>query len=235
MIIEISGDPKGSLEAWGGRHGWRIDPVMAEQGMSTMRTTKKGKRGYTLRRRAERQQVTRARIVDAAIELHERLGPKATTITAIADRAGVQRLTVYRHFPDDVQLFRACTSQWLELNPPPDPALWSEAAAGAARTRTALRALYDYYRRTERMWTVALRDRDELPALHGPMAEFDGYLDSVRDVLAEGWDSGSAADGGRRAPVLGHAVRFSTWQSLKDQGLDDGEMAGLIVKWLEAL
>ena len=203
--------------------------------MSTKRTTKKGKRGYTLRRRAERQQETRARIVDAAMELHEKLGPKDTTISAIAERAGVQRLTVYRHFPDDVALFRACTSGWLELNPPPDPGSWRGAAAGAARTQSALRALYDYYRRTERMWTMAYRDRDDVPALHGPMAEFDGYLDAVRAGLLEGWVSTGNGESERRGPVLGHAVRFSTWRSLNDQGLDDGEMAGLIVNWLEAL
>ena len=87
-----------------------------------------GKRKYTLRQRAEQQEETRERIVDAAIALHEELGPAATTIRALAERAGVQRLTVYRHFANEGEILDACSTKWLGLNPPP---LLSSMPAGA--------------------------------------------------------------------------------------------------------
>ena len=77
------------------------------------------KRRYTLKDRARSQEDTRRRIVEAAVALHEELGPRATSIAAIAERAGVQRLTVYRHLPDEEALFRACTSHWRAAHPLP--------------------------------------------------------------------------------------------------------------------
>jgi AcrR family transcriptional regulator len=108
------------------------------------------KRRYTLKQRAESQDETRRRIVEATAHLHEEVGPRDTTISAIAQEAGVQRLTVYRHFPDEMELFKACTSHWLGLNPPPDPATWGRLE-GLVRVQQALIELYRYYRRTERM------------------------------------------------------------------------------------
>ena len=113
---------------------------------------KKGKRSYVLRERAKRLAETRARIVEAAMALHEELGPRNTTISAIAERAGVQRLTVYRHFPDERRLLVACSSHWLDLHPPPDPADWQGITGPGARTRIAIARLYGYFRRTERIF-----------------------------------------------------------------------------------
>ena len=70
------------------------------------------KRRYELKERARRQAETRQRIVDAAVELHTSVGPARTTISAIAERAGVERHTVYAHFPDEPTLFRACSTHW---------------------------------------------------------------------------------------------------------------------------
>ena len=100
------------------------------------------KRKYRKSRRAEQEEQTRDKIVDAAMALHEEIGPRATSISAIAERAGVQRLTVYRHFKDDVTIFQACSSRWFELNPPPDPSLWQELAPAVQRTEEALRNIY---------------------------------------------------------------------------------------------
>lgn len=191
------------------------------------------KRTYTLRRRAEQQERTRAQIVAATMALHEELGPRKASISAIAERAGVQRLTVYRHFPDETALFQACTSKWLELNPPPQPEAWRHEAEPWARLRAALLAFYRYYRGTERMWTVSYRDVDEVPALQAPMARFEAYLDEVRDGLLAALPL-AAPDGGV-APTLGHALRFATWQSLDHQGLDDDAMADLVLRWLRCL
>src|SRR5690606_28863381 len=153
---------------------------------------------------------TRARIVQAAMALHEELGPRDTTISAVAARAGVQRLTVYRHFPDDGSLFIACSSRWLELNPPPDPAPWQDIDEPGARCRAAFTALDGYCRRTERMWRCAYRDEDEVRALKAVMDGFEAYLDAVRDDLLAVWPLAPAT---RRllTATLRHCLRFSTW------------------------
>jgi AcrR family transcriptional regulator len=196
--------------------------------------TEMKKRPYTLRQRAAQQGETRARIVAAAMELHEELGPRNTTISAIAERAGVQRLTVYRHFPDEQGLLRACSSHWLDLHPAPDPADWQTIAEPGARTHTAIARLYGYYRRTERMWRSSYRDEDEVPALKAVMREPRDYLRRVRDDLVAAWNPSPQA---RRAlnAVLGHGLQFSSWESLDREGLTDAEMADAIVIWLAAL
>lgn len=192
------------------------------------------KRKYTKRRRAAQEAETRQRIVAAAAELHGEKGPRDTTVSAVAARAGVQRLTVYRHFPDDHALFRACTAHWLAANPPPEPAAWSGVADARARSRAALAALYAYFRRTSEMWRLAYRDLDELPALLGPMREFEQYLDGVREDLFGAWAPGRREAGSMRA-VLGHCLRYSSWRSLDAEGLADDEMAELAAGWLQCV
>jgi AcrR family transcriptional regulator len=192
------------------------------------------KRKYTMKRRAERQSETRARIVEATMALHEELGAGRTTVSAIAERAGVQRLTVYRHFPDDSALLQACTSRWLELNPPPDPAGWQDAGDPPTRTRRAIGALCAYYRSTEEMWRKAYRDVDEVPALAVQMRGFEECLDGIRADLVASWTPAPT----RRArlhAILGHALRFSTWHSLALEGLEDGAMADLLAAWVETV
>lgn len=187
------------------------------------------KRKYTLKERAAQQQQTRERIVDAAMALHEQLGPADTTISAIAERAGVQRLTVYRHFPSDELLFGACSSKYLGLHPPPDV---SQIQAGAPEqhVRAVLLALYRYYRETEKMWTSVYRDLEKVPALTEVMAGFDAYLAVVAKAMLSGWPRKSR----RLTATLSHAVRFSTWQSLAAQGLGDKAMAELVCAWASA-
>ena len=102
-------------------------------------------RKYELKERAERQAETRRRIVDAVVALHRQIGPARTTISAIAERAGVERLTVYRHFADESSLFAACSAHFATEVPPPDPALWSAIRQPRERLRAALLAFYAYY------------------------------------------------------------------------------------------
>lgn len=192
-----------------------------------------GKRKYTQKRRAEQQEETRAKIVEATMALHEQLGPRATTISAIAERAGVQRLTVYRHFPNESAVFAACTGRWLELHPPPQSELWEGAEDRIERCRRALAAHFDYYRRTAAMWRGAYRDLDAVPALQAPMSQVAAALDATRDGLLRGWRL-SAARRRDVAATLGHCLLFSTWQSLEAQGLSDEQMTELAGAWLAA-
>ena len=121
---------------------------------------KRGK--YNLKKRAERQEETRLRIARATLELHEILGPALTTRSAIAERAGVTRPTVYSHFPDELSLGKACSSLELSDNPLPDPGPWQEIPDPERRMRVALGELYSYFRRREQLWANILRDQEML-------------------------------------------------------------------------
>ena len=140
--------------------------------MSTART-------YELKRRAERQEETRQRIVEAAVELHTTLGPSRTTVKAIAERAGVTRPTVYAHFPDDRSLFLACSGHVRETVPPPDSSAWGSVSDPVERLETALRDLYGYYERLEPLLENVQRDAAVMPvvaemnALPGPLPRGD--------------------------------------------------------------
>ncbi|GGX57030.1 TetR/AcrR family transcriptional regulator [Saccharospirillum salsuginis] len=190
------------------------------------------KRKYQKKQRAEQQEQTRMRIVEATMALHEEVGPARTTISAIAERAGVQRLTVYRHFPDDAELFRSCTTHWLELNPPPQSELWSNEADPLAQTEIALRHFYAYYRDTQNMWVGAVRDVNEVTALQGPMQAFNDYLNDVRDRLRDAFGSQSTE---ALSHTLTHCLRFQTWHSLSEDGLTDPAMAELATRWVGAV
>src|SRR4051794_40838666 len=122
-------------------------------------------RKYELKARAERQEETRRRITEATVDLHRTVGPARTTIAAIAERAGVQRLTVYRHFPDERSLFAACSAHWLAGDPPPDPGAWVAMTDPARRLRGALDELYAWYDRQEDMLVNTARDAPALAAL----------------------------------------------------------------------
>lgn len=191
------------------------------------------KRKYTLRKRAEQQDETRQRIVEATMALHEEVGPHQTTISAIAERAGVQRLTVYRHFGDDNALFQACTSCWLERNRPPPPPVVAtrDARSAEAATRRGLRALYHYYAGTHRMWEMSYRDVALVPPLQRPMNAVADYLAAYGEALVAAWPL--SATPALRA-TLNLAVRFSTWQALDAQGLDERSMAALAARWAAA-
>jgi len=177
---------------------------------------------------------TRRRILDAVVELHEEVGPAATTITAIAERAGVQRLTVYRHFPDERALVHGCSSHWAARHPAPDPGTWAGIPDPRHRLERALEELYGYYRAGRGMLEKVLRDELEVPALAEVMAPWRGYVSEVVGGLAAGWGAPDDRQPLIRAAV-GHAVEFTTWQSLAGQGLTDRESAALMLDLVAAV
>lgn len=157
--------------------------------------------------------------------MHGEVGPRQATISAIADRAGVTRATIYRHFPDEESLFLACSAQWLARQHLPDPSNWREVEDPQARLRRGLADIYRYYRDGAQMLDVMIRDADAVP-------------DRVRGARLErelGWQHELLKDfpGGRRARVragVAHAIAFGTWRSLcVDLGLPDGAAADLMV------
>ena len=188
------------------------------------------KRKYEMKKRAERQRETRRRIVEATVELHRTRGPAHTTISEIAERAGVNRLTVYNHFPDTTDLLRACSRSWTERHPAPDPTPWAQIRDPEVRLRTALTELYGFYARTEPMRANVLRDAQTIPEL---AALLEGtvvpYLEAVRELLAEGWEVRS--EGKRRLlAALKLAIDFHTWRTLeRESGLSREEAVELML------
>jgi AcrR family transcriptional regulator len=192
-------------------------------------------RKYELKQRAESATATRRRIVEATVELHNSLGPARTTISAIAERAGVQRLTVYRHFPDERTLFEACSGHWQAQNPAPDPLTWAAIEDPEERLRTALIAIYVFYRATEGMTGNLLRDLPDSPLMQEIAAPYLEYWQTVREALEHGWKARGRKRTLLRA-VIGHAVEFETWRSLaRREGLDDVVAAETMVSFARAV
>lgn len=177
---------------------------------------------------------TRRRIVEAVVELHEEVGPAFTTVTAIAERAGVQRLTVYRHFPDERALIHACSAHWSDQHPPPDPSGWAGIPDPEQRVRTALAELYGYFRRGAPMLSKVIRDQEEVEPLKAVMGPFHGFLAEVAGALAAGWGVDGEPQRRLRA-ATGHLVRFGTWRSLAEEGLGPEEAADLGAQWLACM
>ena len=190
-------------------------------------------RGHnTGRRRDGRRERTRQRIVEATVELHETVGVARATISAIAERAGVQRLTVYRHFPDERALLSACSGHWTASNPPPEPGSWSQVADPQERLRLALGEVYAYHRSTESMMSNIVREAPVKPVLLEVAEPYFRHWERMRYVLATGWGVGDERLAMLLA-TLGHALDFQTWRSLvRQQGLSDERaveaMAGMV-------
>jgi len=185
-------------------------------------------RRYRQRRRAELEAQTRLRITEAAMKLHGTVGPARTTVTAVAEEAGVQRGTVYRHFPDEDALFGACSMHWATLNPTPNPDAWVEIEAPSQRLRLALADLYRWYERNQQMLDNVFRDAPRVPALKPSVEGFLSQLRAVHETLMRG----RRERGRRRARVaaaVGHAIGFGAWRSLvREQGLDCAEAVDLM-------
>lgn len=192
------------------------------------------KRQYKMRRRAELEAQTRLRITESAMALHGTLGPARTSISAVAEHAGVQRSTIYRHFPSEEALFSACSAHWAQENPLPNLERWGEAPDPDERLALALRELYAFYRGSEAMIVNLLRDRDAVPIVGQLMGAYDAYLDTARETLLAGRGLRGRAKR-RAAAALGHAVEFPTWRSLvRVQGMDDAGAAELMTRLVAA-
>ena len=188
-----------------------------------MNTVSTQKRKYELKARAEAQRETRSRIAAAAAALHEEVGVAQTTVADIARRAGVQRLTVYNHFPDLEALLPACSAHWLAEHPMPDlePAFALETPE--QRLRAALVPLYGWYRENAPMQRRVLGERAAVPELDAWMAQSaDLMLAALGDRLADGFDGPDA-----RA-LVGLALDFWTWQRLDREGLEDAAAVELM-------
>ena len=182
------------------------------------------KRKYELKKRAAEMAETHQRITEAAIELHGTVGPARTTLSAVAERAGVERRTLYRHFPSEAELFEACSTHYFAANPLPHLETWRAIKDPQQRLGRALDELYAYYERTGPMLANALRDA---------VAPLEAFLEEAADTLIVGRRAR-----GRRRHLLGaamrHGVAFSTWRSLSTDSIARADAVMLVSTFVEA-
>ena len=191
------------------------------------------KRKYELKKRAEQVADTRRRITEAAIDLHGSVGPARTTLSAVADRAGVERRTLYRHFPTEADLFQACSTHYFDAHPWPDLGEWRAIRDPRARLERALDELYAYYELTEPMFSNVLRDAELVDFARDAMDPLSTYLDEAAEVLI----AGRGVRGRARERVRGalrHALAFSTWRSLSANGIERADAVTLVEALVDA-
>jgi AcrR family transcriptional regulator len=191
------------------------------------------KRKYELKKRAEQVADTHRRITEAAIELHGTLGPSRTTLSAVAERAGVERRTLYRHFATEADLFEACSAHYFTANPWPDLNEWRAIRDPRERLERALDELYAYYERTQPMFTNVLRDAEVVDFARDAVAPLEAFLDEATGILA----AGRGARRRRRELLTGalrHALAFSTWRSLSAGGIARPDAVRLSAALVEA-
>jgi AcrR family transcriptional regulator len=191
------------------------------------------RRKYELKKRAEEMAETHRRITEAALELHGTVGPSRTTLSAVARRAGVERRTLYRHFPTESDLFAACSAYHFAANPWPDLGSWRETRDPQQRLERALDDLYAYYARTEPVLGNVLRDAELVDLARDAVGPLHTYLEEAAEVLAVG----RPGRGRRRqllAGALRHVLAFSTWHSLAVNGVERPDAVRLSVALVEA-
>ena len=192
-----------------------------------------GKRKYELKKRAEEMADTHRRITEAAIDLHGTVGPSRTTLSAVAKQAGVERRTLYRHFPTDAGLFAACSTHYFAANPWPELGNWRAIRDPRERLERALDELYAYYERTEPMFSNVLRDAELVDFARDALVPFHAYLEEAAEILTVG----RPVRGQRRqllAGALRHALAFSTWHSLTASGITRANTARLVTALVDA-
>ena len=167
-------------------------------------------RTYTLKKRAEQQAETRQRIVEAAFELHSTVGPSETTLSMIAEKAGVQRHTLYAHFPDERSIFQACSAEAHERDPSPTAEAWRGIPDRTERLTAALTDIYGWYARNASLLSNVVRDVDRHPMVQEIQKARAPVVQGWRDVLGEGFSSDQRA-------MLFIALSFFTWRTLTQQ------------------
>jgi AcrR family transcriptional regulator len=193
--------------------------------------TEERTRQYRMGKRREEIEGTRRRIVEAAVDLHGTVGPAATTISGVAERAGVQRSTIYRHFADEQALFGACTSHWLARHPWPRSDAWRMEPDPRRRLERGLAELYEYYDANRGMLANSYRDIEVMPPFVGEL--MSANVSELHEALAEPWEE-KIPDAWRDLAIA-HAVDFRTFQTLDERGASPSEAASLMTAMVGGL
>ena len=193
------------------------------------------KRQYRQTRRAEQTAATRRKIVEAAVELHSTVGPAATSLSAVANEAGVSRPTLYSHFPDESALFRACTLHNIAQDPPPDPTAWRKIDNASERLRAALRELYAHYARNQDMLDNVFRNMhivESMREFNLPLVEQS--FAQMTEILTTAYED-PPRSASQRAALVAVAISFDTWKTMtQSRGLDGQEALELMARAVDA-
>lgn len=191
-------------------------------------------RKYEQSKRLRQQEETRQRIVRAAVELHAAVGPARTSVKAVAERAGVQRNTFYRHFPDDRTLINACSALFEDQNPFPDSATWADEPDPLRRVELALTEVYAYWEAHEQLVGNVLRDAETEDLVRQVSQDSWGAgVANIRDSILEAWPARARTP--ELAALLDLAFSFRTWQSLvRHSGLEPHAAIGVMTRSLTA-
>lgn len=185
-------------------------------------------RTYTLKKRAEQQAETRQRIVEAAFELHSTVGPSETTLSMIAEKAGVQRHTLYAHFPDERSIFQACSGLAHQRDPSPTADAWRGIAGRTERLTAALTDIYAWYERNAQLLSNVMRDVDRHPQVQ--------EIQKTRVApIRKGWNEllGEGLNADQRV-MLQVALSFFTWRTMvKQSGVKQAAAVKLMVQAVE--
>ncbi|BDH13030.1 TetR/AcrR family transcriptional regulator [Streptomyces hygroscopicus] len=160
-----------------------------------------GPDALTFTERARRQQ-----LIDATIDLISTRGYPATSLSAIAERAGLSKAAVLYHFSSKDNLTRATLEQVMEQF----GAYVTERVAQAAGPRDAIvayvRAMIDYqqaHRRQVRVITEMLLDDEGGTRLKTPGShDTQGRWQALADLLEEGRRAGALRDFDTRTVAL---------------------------------
>ena len=208
---------------------------MAPNEKQTTTRARTRKRPYRKKERARQEAQTRRRITEAVMELHRTVGPANTTVTEVAERAGVGRQTVYNHFPTEGEMIEACATHWASLNPLPDPERWAAVAEPDARLDAALAELYAWYAETEDMMGKILRDAPLVEPLGALMEErWFALVAAMVDTLVAGRPV-APKDRPRLRAAVRLAIDFFTWHTLRDSGLSEVEAADLAAGFVRSV
>ena len=174
------------------------------------------------------------------MELHSTIGPAQTTISAIAEKAGVQRQTFYRHFPDELSLMWACSSLVRSKNPPPDPEAWQGIADPEERLRVALAEVYAYNRRRERLFAKVVRDAEGEGQVNAAVREvlkpIEARWQRMKEILSVGWEVSDGPAGTLLDATIGLALDFQTWRTMvREQGLSDEQAIEVMARMVRCV
>ena len=151
------------------------------------------------------------RILDAARDTILAVGLRRTTVSDVARRAGLSRMTVYRRYPDGAALIRAL--MWREFGGLLEQVQTEVAGLPRARSRLVTATVRIVERLAEHPLMRRLLDLEPellLPYVTVSTGRFqDAARELVAAVVAEGHDDGTIRDGdpARMAAAIESAAR----------------------------
>jgi AcrR family transcriptional regulator len=158
--------------------------------------------------------------------LHKSIGAAQTTISEIAKRAGVGRVTVYRHFPDDETLFAACSGHYFAQHPFPNTERWQQIPDPRDRLRAGLRESYAWHNENRQMIAMALAEARDLPV----MAPYHRFWDAAAETLAAAWRIRGRRRSNLKATIA-VALSFDTYRTLtREHALTDEQAIDLLIQ-----